>query len=172
MLSIIAFYFKLNIISIHINKIYSENYFIFKDHTLVWAKMLWHIHPLLGNDYEANNETSVVSTLRSVNYNREIVFLARRAREQWTATDELCFLCGLCWDYITSSSWDYERVEFLVGELSLEMTVRSVRSYLYFGWMHPVTCIMCRVNSPRTDKRIHKNTGTRGPTQNITHESV
>jgi hypothetical protein len=76
--------------------------------------ILCYVDPFLGGDSEIGDYTETVARQRPVN-NRRMEFSARSAKQQlninrgtmfsmrsvndnWTATEERCFLCGPCRD--------------------------------------------------------------------------
>jgi hypothetical protein len=59
-------------------------------------KILWHIDPLLGNDLEISSYTTVDAKQW---FRKQAYFHGNN----WTATEERCFLCGLCRQVIRRS---------------------------------------------------------------------
>jgi hypothetical protein len=72
-------------------------------------QLLWYMHPLLDNNHETN-ETTTTDRQRPANHNKGVVFSAWSTKQQWTATEEWCFLCSLSHSYIIRSSCHYESV--------------------------------------------------------------
>jgi NAD-dependent dihydropyrimidine dehydrogenase PreA subunit len=66
-----------------------------------FINLLCHVHPLLGKDRE------------TINQKRPL--LGNRLK---TATEERCFLCGLCRDVISGTSWELELVAWRVSKFS------------------------------------------------------
>jgi hypothetical protein len=64
---------------------------------------LWHVDPLLGGDNEIGDCTAIVAMKRPAS-NREMVFSARSATEQFSSNRGKVFLCGPCRDIISRTT--------------------------------------------------------------------
>jgi hypothetical protein len=58
--------------------------------------ILWHVDMLLGDDHEIGNGTVVVAWQQPTNNHRGMVYSVWLLSNNWTATEERCFLCDPC----------------------------------------------------------------------------